>query len=216
MDEIFEIENLLSEKSIIKTRHPGSYDWVTTIIKKAYGNSIEVEQVDDYMAKVLMIGDTLLCKYTDSEYLYTLEATVQGIRFASQAVMLSINNVKKMRNTRCSYRYDAYLSSSLKMMENFGEIYSVVTNISSLGMSIITKGFMEIGEQIEMNIYLSSDNIISFLCEIKWSDVIWPNNMYGIQIVEIDDENKQKYEDYLKKLERKEKRLLSKYSKKSM
>jgi hypothetical protein len=37
--------------------------------------------------------------------------------------------------------------------------------------------------------------------------------MYGVQIVEISDENKAKYEEYIKKLERKEKRLLSKYNK---
>ncbi len=214
MDEIYAIEDLLPEKSIIKTRHPGSYDWVTTIIQKAYDSYLEVEQVEDYMSKVLMIGDNLLCKYADKECLYTLETTVHNIRFTTQSVVLTVNNVKKMKNIRCSYRYDAYLSASFKTQETVGESYSVVTNLSNSGMSIITKGFMEIGEKINMNIYISSSNIISFLCEIKWSDVIWPNNMYGIQIVEIDDLNKAKYEDYIKKLERKEKHLLSKYKKK--
>ncbi len=213
MDEINGVENLLQEKSIIKTRHPGSYDWVTTIIQKAYDNYLEIEQVEDYMSKVLMIGDNLLCKYSDEDSLYTLEATVHNIKFNTQSVVLSVNNVKKMKNARCSYRYDAYLSSSLSTKENLNELYSVVTNLSHSGMSIITKGYMEIGDKINMSIYLSGDNIISFLCEIKWSDVIWPNNMYGVQIVEISDENKAKYEEYIKKLERKEKRLLSKYNK---
>ncbi|MDP4180882.1 MAG: PilZ domain-containing protein [Bacillota bacterium] len=215
MDDVIEIENILPEKTIIKTRHPGSFDWVTTIIRKAYANYLEVEQVEDYMVKVLMIGDNLLIKYSDNENLYTLEATVQSIKFASQAVILAVNNIKKMKNIRYSYRYDAYLSSSLKMMENFNEIYSVVTNLSNTGMSIITKGFIQIGEKIDMNVYLSSDNMINFKCEIKWSDVIWPNNMYGVQIVDIDNSNQEKFEEYIKKLERKEKRLISKYIKKT-
>lgn len=214
MDEINAIESLLPEKSIIKTRHPGSYDWVTTIIQKAYDNYLEVEQVEDYMAKVLMIGDNLLCKYADNECLYTLETTVHNIKFETQSVVLSVNNVKKVENMRCSYRYDAYLSSSLKSEETIGELYSVVTNLSYSGMSIITKGFMKIGEQINMNIYLSGNNIISFRCEIKWCDVMWPNNLYGVEIVEIDESNRIKFEEYLKKLEIKEKRLLSKYKKK--
>ncbi|KNY27276.1 PilZ domain-containing protein [Pseudobacteroides cellulosolvens] len=211
MDDVIEIENILPEKSIIKTRHPGSYDWVTTIIRKAYGNCIEVEQVEDYMVKVIMIGDNLLIKYSDNEYLYTIESTVQEIKFASRAVLLTVNSIKRIKNIRYSYRYDAYLSSSLKMMQDFSEVYSVVTNLSNTGMSIITKGYMEIGEKVDMNVYLSSDNIINFKCEIKWSDVIWPNNMYGVHILDMDNVNREKYEGYIKKLERKEKRLISKY-----
>jgi c-di-GMP-binding flagellar brake protein YcgR len=215
MDDFIEIENILPEKSIIKTRHPGSYDWVTTIIRKAYANCIEVEQVEDYMVKVLMIGDNLLIKYSDKEYLYTVESTVQGIKFASRTVLLAVNNIKKIKNIRYSYRYDAYLSSSLKVLEDFSEIYSVVTNLSNTGMSIITKGYMEIGEKVDMNVYLSSENIINFKCEIKWSDVIWPNNIYGVHILDIDNVNKEKFEGYIKKLERKEKRLISKYIQKT-
>jgi hypothetical protein len=215
MDDFIEIENILPEKSIIKTRHPGSYDWVTTIIRKAYANCIEVEQVEDYMVKVLMIGDNLLIKYSDKEYLYTIESTVQGIKFASRTVLLAVNSIKKIKNIRYSYRYDAYLSSSLKVLEDFSEIYSVVTNLSNTGMSIITKGYMEIGEKVDMNVYLSSENIINFKCEIKWSDVIWPNNIYGVHILDIDNVNKEKFEGYIKKLERKEKRLISKYIQKT-
>jgi hypothetical protein len=59
-------------------------------------------------------------------------------------------------------QYDAYLSSSLSTKENLNELYSVVTNLSHSGMSIITKGYMEIGDKINMSIYLSGDNVISF------------------------------------------------------
>jgi hypothetical protein len=55
------------------------------------------------MSKVLMIGDNLLCKYLDEDSLYTLEATVHNIKFNTQSVVLSVNNVKKMKNARCSY-----------------------------------------------------------------------------------------------------------------
>jgi hypothetical protein len=74
---------------------------------------------------------------------------------------------------------------------------------------------MEIGEKVDMNVYLSSENIINFKCEIKWSDVIWPNNIYGVHILDIDNVNKEKFEGYIKKLERKEKRLISKYIQKT-
>lgn len=204
------LENIVSSNSLIETKHKSDNDWVITVSINSFGNFIEIKQVEDYLTSVIMIGDKLLCRYTCKEYIYILDVEVYNIKFASRSIVLKANEIKTVKNIRKHHRYEVYLSSSYCVDGTIGENYSIVTNISYSGLSIITRGNLNIDEIIDLSIYFPGFIFVLVKCSVKWRDKINENNLYGLQIIGLDDISQFQYSNFIKKLNRKERTLRKK------
>lgn len=207
----FDLEKVFPEKTIIRTKHMNSCDWITTIVLGCHSSFIEIAQVEDYLTKVLMIGDSILCRFIKGDREYSIEALVYNIKFATRSIVLSVESIATTGNKRDFPRYDVYLSSSFSKLNTYGEIYCVTTNISHSGASITSTAVLKNSEKINFNIYFTGFHPVSTLCEVKWSSLTGRNNAYGLKIIDIHEVDYLKYSSYISKLERSEKRLKSKY-----
>lgn len=206
------IENIPS-KTILKTKHTDSYDWVTTIVKGMFNDYIEIEQVEEYLGKVLMIGDKIICKYENDNFIYNLETTVYNIKIASRSVVLLIHFSNKVKSTRKDSRLDVYLSAGYTIAGSHGETYSIITNISKSGIGFISKGKLELNEIVELVIYVSFSKIITSLCEIKWVKTEENKFIYGTKLLEMDNISKKLFKNLISHIVRHEKHILTKFNK---
>lgn len=204
------LENIITLHTLIETKHKNDNDWVITVILNSFGNFIEVKQVNDYLSKVLMIGDQILCRYVCEEYVYLLEVEVYNIKFATRSVVFKVGDIKTIKNTRKHKRYEVYISSSYCKDGTIGECYSVVVNASASGLTIIAGGDLNLDEQVDLSIYLPGFNFISARCIVKWHDKVENNNSYGLQIVDLDEISRYQYDNFIRKLRRKERVLRKK------
>jgi len=209
LQDIINLENLIKPFSIIKTKHAGGNDWVTTAVINSRGQFLEVKQVDEYLESVLMIGDKLECKIVEKNLIYLMNAEVYNVKFASRSIVLLVDTIQSIKNVRKHKRYDVYLSSCFCKKGEVCDNYCVVVNVSLEGLSIITRSKLKAGDIIDLNIYFKGFQLVSFECEIRWKSKSEQNYLYGLSIKNISEKSKALYRSFIKKLQRKE-RLLTK------
>lgn len=204
MTKRFLLNEFIEANSIIETKCPGYCNWIITAVLNVFGDFLEVRQVKEYLSCALMIGDTVCCKYVTKDYIYLLEAEVYNVKFAVKSVVFKVNDIKMIENNRKYKRYDVHISASYNKDNRTGETYCIIVNISSGGLSIVTRGSLEVGEKIFVSIYYRGFHFLIAECIVKWHDVVDANNLYGLSIVNMDELSRAQYRDFMKKLQRKE------------
>lgn len=201
------LENLIKRYDLVETEHRGCNSRAMTVVLNIYGNYLEVKQVEEYFSYALMVGDELNCKYTTRESIHLLSTKVYNVKFASRSVVLKVFDIKTMENNRRSKRYDAYLCGSYGNKDTVGENYCVIANVSTRGLSIITRSTLKADDEINVSIYLSGFNFLMARCSVKWFQKLNENNMYGLAITGMDEISKAQYIAFIRKLQARENNL---------
>jgi len=99
----------------------------------------------DYIDNIIMIGDTMRCKYSTDEYEFMLIGWVTKIKLEEpQSITIKIHDVERFANRRDNYRYDIYLCSVIKANRNDEKgVFAIMTNLSQGGAAFIAKEDIE-------------------------------------------------------------------------
>jgi hypothetical protein len=203
-----QIKDVFPETSFIKTRHINTCDWVSTVILRNFNEFFEIKQTKEYLEKILMINDEILCKRITDEYIYEVEARVVNIKFSTRSIVLKAINLERIPNNRNYRRFDVFISSSFNCKNVPMETYAVVTDISEYGLSMITTEKLEIDESVNLSLYLSNFNEIFMDAITKSIKKIHDKYTYGLYIQNMIEFEKDKYLTYLSKLQKAEDKIL--------
>ncbi|MDQ2086799.1 PilZ domain-containing protein [Herbivorax sp. ANBcel31] len=218
------LSEFLNEGNIIKTKHYNSNNWVSNLIFSFDRDSIEIDigLEKDYIENIIMIGDTMQCKYTTDDFEYTLLGWVNKIKLDNpQSITIKVHDVDRFSNKRKSYRYDVYLCSVIKKKKDDEKgLFGIVVNVSIDGVAFIAKEYLK--EQIDKNgllqeqekyffeLYTTSKDKICFEGVIKRQKPSDKGNKYGVEITHIDISDKRMYSKFIDQLEEKDKEFYNK------
>lgn len=215
MDE--KLSEILKEGEIIRTRHCQAYNWITNIVLGIDEKCIEIDIgiEKEYIDNIVMIGDTMNCKYTSKEREYMLVGWVSDVKpDFPQKLTIRIHNVYSYPNKREAYRYDVYLCSVIKKDKDEKRgVFAIMTNISLGGAAFTTR--KDIGDEfsnpeVEKNnlifdVFVSNTIQISFEGSIKRKTQTSKGIEYGIMIEKINYEDEENLYKYISSLENKDK-----------
>lgn len=225
MDDV-RLREVLSEGVIIRTKHCNSNNWVTNVV---YGINEDCIEVDiglekDYIDNIIMVGDTMRCKHTTSEYEFTLIGWVTRIRLEHpQSITIKVHDVEKFTNKRDNYRYDVYLCSVIKENKNDSKgVFAIMVNLSYGGAAFVVKEELESqmdfegapGEEISniFEIYISPKKKLCFEGTIRRKSGSEKGFEYGVKITDIDLQNEKILNEFIDELEKKDKEFYNKRS----
>lgn len=218
------LRDFLVEGSVIRTKHYDNSNWVTNIVYNINEDYIEIDigLEKDYVDNLIMVGDTMKCKYTSNENEYSLIGWVSRIKADfPQSITIKVHEIEEFDNKRSSYRYDVYLCSIIKeKSEDEKGIFSILTNISRTGAAFIVKENLD--NQLQRSdmkqksfffeIYISPEKKLNFTGSVKRKTNNIRGIEYGIQIDDISINNEKILNDFIDELENKDKEIYNKRS----
>jgi len=198
------LEKAIELNALIETKNKNSNFWVKTKVLNICGQLLEISQVDEYAASLLMIGDLLDCRIKKGKTITMMTATVYNIKFAAQSVVLKIHSIKTIQNLRKHKRYDIALNAAYCKEGEMSQNHCVVANVSSRGMKIITKSQLNKDNNIEIILNCKKNPPITTECSVRWAMQTEQYNLYGLYIMDIDKKSNADYSDLHKMLQRRE------------
>ncbi|KNY24867.1 PilZ domain-containing protein [Pseudobacteroides cellulosolvens] len=146
--------------SIIKTKIDASPAWITNIVYSISDDFIQVNigLEKNYIENLIMIGDTVKCKYTSNEIEIMFIGWVTKIHMDNpQRITIKVHQLNVFDNKRDYARYDVYLSAVIrKDRENKNGVFAILTNISKAGAAFIVR------ESIDLDQDYLKDSILYF------------------------------------------------------
>jgi len=208
----FNIESFLKNGDIVRTRKVGMEKWNTNIIfdvKEDDSLIIDAGINEEYFSTI-SVGDQIECKATKDNFEYTIKSSVSGMATSPiQTMTLQVEGLRKYNNLRKDMRHFVYLFSLIKKEKNDKEpIFAVVTDISKGGIAVVVnhkdgikKGESSVGKSFYFEISLEDQRTIKFEGLIRREKKIKGSVEYGVQIQDIDAENKNTLDDYVDELQ---------------
>jgi hypothetical protein len=220
------LRDFLKEGLIIRTKYCDGPNWVTNVVYSINEDFIEVDLglEKDYIDNLLMVGDTMKCKYTDDEQEYSFIGWITKIKADfPQSITIRVHQIEKFGNKRNSYRYDVYLCSVIKTSRSDAKgMFTIVTNISQTGVAFVMKEGIEktidvdgkdiANSNLFFEVYVSPENTLFFEGIIVRKSKVEKGIEYGGLITDIDLENEKKLNDLVNELANKDKEFYNKRS----
>jgi len=220
------LREFLEEGTIIRTKHCESSAWVTNVVYAINEDYIEIDigLEKNYIQNIIMIGDTIKCKYTSEEFEFTIIGWVARINADfPQSITIKVHDIEKFENNRDSYRFDVYLCSVIRLSSSDEKgIFAIMNNISSTGAAFVLKEDLE--EKLGVSktkqgetacvfdVYISPEKQISFEGIIRRRSENKRGKEYGVKITHIDNNSEKILSEFLDELEKKDKEFYNKRS----
>jgi hypothetical protein len=186
------INELIAENQTVETRLSNYPNWISSQIIKIDSESIHVEFNEEYLKMLLTVGDIFNIKFETKEAQYILNGFVENVIItAPPKIIIKIENILKHENDRKSLRFNSnFLCRVLPEDEQF-KIQGITTDISESGISIVSYADFNIQNLVYVEIIAPNVDVLKFKGNIKRLKGNTSNHIqYGIEITEIDNENR--------------------------
>jgi c-di-GMP-binding flagellar brake protein YcgR len=221
LDEIIKLSDVVKPGEILKTKQSQSNCWENNLILDINDDckQIELAMERDNLKYILMVGDTVKCKYYIEDREYILKGWITKIYGGLPLkVKIKIHDIDLFRNQRAYFRYDVYLSSVIKRKNSEENgIFAVMVNISNGGCALALK--KDISEEFKLSekeslneiyffeVYIKNDITLVFQGEIVRRIRKSRGIEYGVKFVDLDTKNSIKLEKFIEELENENKEL---------
>jgi len=202
------IPKAIRKGSGIKVKHYSSFEPITRAVLDIEGNRIITDLPEKLLDNTILTGDSVVCIFFDQEVEYVLSGEVSDISLlVPHKMTIKIENIEKHTNQRKQPRYSVSLSANVKT-DDFSKIgFAVVKNISLLGVSMVCKKELSENSEVQINIAVSSDVIITASGKIVRKRELENFYEYGLSLTKIDEFNKEELDKYINHLESEEARM---------
>jgi len=208
--EKFDLNNIISVGTLIRTKFDKT-EWISNVTYNISENCIQVELTQDYSNKLIMVGDSVKCKFSTSQTEYVLDGIVDKIEIETSRILsIKILNINKFENTRRNNRYDAYIISKITVNRE-PAVFSVVTSLSTSGISVVSKSELPGNSDAFVEVFVDSGNTIRFYGNVVRKTVTENGYEYGIKFKQLDQQNYDMLHSILEDLKSKEDNLLKKF-----
>ncbi|MGE5473498.1 MAG: PilZ domain-containing protein [Ignavibacteriales bacterium] len=208
--ENFDLHSIISSGELIRTKFDKT-EWISNVTYNISDNYIQVELTQDYINKLIMVGDSVKCKVSTAQNEYVLDGIVDKIEIEDLKIMtIKVININKFENTRQNSRYDAYIISKITVNRE-PAIFSVVTSLSTSGISVASKSELQSDSEAFVEVFVDSGNTIRFYGKVVRKAINENGYEYGIKFKQLDEQNEHILVNVLSELKSKEESLLKKF-----
>lgn len=203
------LQSIILKGSLVRTKFEKT-EWISNVVYEVSQNRIHINLAQEYINKLIMVGDPLKCKVSTPETEYVLDGVVDSIQIEDRTITIRIEKINKFENIRENNRYDAYIISRITINRE-NTIFSVVTSLSNSGISVVSKSEIPSNSDTFVEVFIDSGNTIRFYGNMVRKTVTENGYEYGIKFKQLDQQNKNMLESILKDLKSREDSLLRKF-----
>ena len=187
------LNDVLTADHVVTTKVLNYPDWIINRIISINNENIHIEFNDEYLKLLLTVGDSIKIKYQHDEFEYTLIGFVENVIFTTPPqVIVRVENIISHENIRKFIRWNINLLCRILPSNDEFKIQGITTDISEGGFSMVSYADFNIKDIVDVEIISSHNDILKFRGNIKRLESKIKNQVqYGIEIVEIDNNNEQ-------------------------
>ncbi|MCX7922132.1 MAG: PilZ domain-containing protein [Clostridia bacterium] len=203
MEKKINLVEVLTKKAKVKFRTSGGNTWYTTTVESIAGDDIALAFPEMFAAIDIVLGDKLICRFTNRGTEYVFEAKIDTIKVQfPQLIKAKVSSdIEISDNARDSFRNDTLFLANVIKIENSEILHSCVRDVSTTGMKLISKHKINEGDNVGVHIALPLRNIFDSVVKLEgkvvWSKTRYSYNEYGIAITQIDELHKDRIRSFL-------------------
>ncbi len=199
-----EKEEIFKRGAVISIKHGYIFEPVLSVIQKTEGECVYFRIPEEFLKNNVFKGDLVSCQVMQGEYEYIINGIISEFEVTYPwLVEVTIKSVSRVKNNRNAKRYLTNFQSRFYTKGSDTGIYAIIKNISMTGVGAVFRE--EIKPQSLVNVFVSAsiDKIQSLEFKAKINRIINREiyNEYGLEIVEIDEINKDKLDKLIYRLE---------------
>lgn len=204
--------DLLKSGDLVGVKINPQAEWLNDFIEDVMPGVgvLSVKLISEFINNDVMVDDTILCRLIkeDIEYIFDCKVDDVGI-IHPQKMMFEVVKIRKFDNSRNSKRYTVNLCGRVVYNDSEKTAFATVKNISRTGVSIVCREEIGINEEVDIDIVLWKEEVLSIEGRIVRMYKTGSNYKYGILIENSDKRNQNllnEFIDELEDLEQKEKK----------
>jgi PilZ domain. len=196
------VSTILKEGFHVGTKLGAGMAWYRNIVYRSEGSFVHLALIDRYLENIIAPGMQISVKYYNEFFVYLFEGVIHSIHAGTPGyIIIQVNDAQEIINTRMSPRYDAYLSANLKATWDNTHHFSVITDLSYGGMAFISHYRFEYGEEVEVTIYLTCNQIFQTTGKIIRRSLKNSVIDYSMQFIILDEHNCSQLSKYFSRLD---------------
>lgn len=194
-----EQDNIFKRGSVISIKHKSIFEPILSVIQKVEGDNLYFRIPEMFLRSNVFKGDMVFCDVMQCQYEYIVEGQINEIDVNYPwLVEVVIKDIYKLKNSRKTKRYLVNFQSKI-FLNTLGETeYAIIKNISKDGIGAVFKKDVEPGSLVDVNVLatIGDDENLEFKARAVRVIDRGEFKEYGLEIVEIDNSNK----DFLDRL----------------
>jgi hypothetical protein len=179
---------------IVSLKHYTGKDFSIGIVVDVSDMNIIVKPNTECGVFSYFSNDPLVMGVLDSGTLLMSECTINSINYSENNVNFRVDKTYQITEKRESQRYPTSLYGVIVKSLIKGAIY--IKNISHDGLAIKTKANLNIGDNLEIEVYVNK-NLLSIKSSIVWKNTNTADSEYGLSIVKIDPHTEKILNSYI-------------------
>ncbi len=190
----------LQKDDIIAVRHYSGLSPFKSIIMEVDESTVTVKLTKEFALMNFLVGDPVVFGYESGEDIYIYGSIIEEIDVSKNIVKLKIDKVDIEANRRKAERYPVSLYADIKLRESGKKYLATIKDISYYGMLVYTKAELEIGELLDVAIYMEK-SMVFFNTNIIRKNIGPSFYEYGLGIIYTDTNSLNLMKEYLKRLQ---------------
>ncbi len=186
------LNEILSNDQTVSTKVLNHPNWINNRIIKVENEIIQIEFKNEYLKLLLTVGDTINIKLEHNKIEFIIRGFVENVIFSTlPIVIVRVSDIITHHNIRNFIRSNINLLCKIVPTTEEFKIQGITTDISEGGISMISYADFNVKDSVIVEIITSQNDILKFKGNIKRLEAkVNSHIQYGIEIVEIDNENK--------------------------
>lgn len=199
-----ERDEIFKRGSVISIKHKSIFEPILSVIQKIDGQNIYFRIPEMFLKGNVFKGDQLYCNIIQGENEYIISGHISEIDINYPwLVEVTTEEVKKIRNFRKTKRYIVNFQARVFSNAHGESMYAIIKNIGMYGVGAVFRD--NIDPQCLVNVSVSAlvnkGENLEFKAKVVRVVDRGAFNEYGLEIVEIDEYNKNLLDKLIYKLE---------------
>lgn len=207
---IFKLGETLQKGDIVGVKISPESEWISDVVERIDSQTftIEVKLLEEFINQDIMVDDVVEFQLMKGSIEYILKGRVEDIGIIHpQSMIVEILSIEKYINSRRSKRYTVNLCGRMIYNDNESSAFVTVKNISETGISLICKDHIEVDEEVDVDVVLWKQEVLSVEGKIVRAYKSGRNYKYGVLIEYISTKSKGLLRDFISEMEKSEKEL---------
>lgn len=209
--EIGEIKRVESEHlkifnsgTVMSIKYQSVFEPVLSVIQKVEGNRIYFKLPHMFLKHNVLEGDHVECHILTENFEYVIYSVISAFEINNYILVEAIaEKIKRFENTRKTKRYLVSFPATIFYKGYEKDFYAVIKNISINGMGAIFKEELQLNTPIDVIVHalIEDGHNLRFKSRIARITKRELYNEYGLEITEINKDNKNILEKLIFRLE---------------
>lgn len=205
-------DDIFKQGAVVSIKHPTIFEPVLTVIQKVEAQELFFRIPEEFLKNNVLKGDTVSCHVMQGDYEYIIDGMITEFDITYPwFVQMFIKKVNRIRNNRKSKRYLVNFQSIFSPYGVDKRIYAIIKNISQTGICAVFREEVETESLVNVFVSASIEKALPLEFKAKINRLVERDfyNEYGLEVIEIDDINKDRLDKLIYRLERDESEFVS-------